>query len=197
MPDVMVDLETLGQRPGCVILSIGAVAFDPVAGRFGQQFHTIINRDDCIAHGLVEDLETLAWWKRQSPEARAVLRRALESPVGLIPALEAFAAFVKAQAGKVCMWGNGADFDNAILAHTYNLVGIKQPWMFWNSRCFRTLKNLRPEITVPRTGLHHDALADAQHQAEHAVALFAGMRTGAQAANGRAVSDSAPEGEAA
>jgi DNA polymerase III epsilon subunit-like protein len=28
MRDVMVDLETLGTVPGCVILSIGAVAFD-------------------------------------------------------------------------------------------------------------------------------------------------------------------------
>ncbi len=30
--DVMVDLETLGKRAGCVIASIGAVKFDPKTG---------------------------------------------------------------------------------------------------------------------------------------------------------------------
>jgi hypothetical protein len=41
--DVMLDLETLGTVPGCVILSIGAVAFDSMTVR--ATFEVLIDPD--------------------------------------------------------------------------------------------------------------------------------------------------------
>ena len=44
MEHCMVDLETLGKRAGCPILSIGAVFFDPVEKQLGEEFYVVVNR---------------------------------------------------------------------------------------------------------------------------------------------------------
>ena len=41
--DVMVDLETWGTKPGCAIISIGAVSFGPDG--LGEEFYTALDRD--------------------------------------------------------------------------------------------------------------------------------------------------------
>lgn len=180
MRDVMVDLETLGQSPGCAILSIGAVAFDPGSGTFGDTFYSVVGARSCRALGLREEADTVAWWDKQSPEARTVLAEAEASPVTLGEALFGFSAYLDRHGGPkaVRVWGNGADFDNAILAHLYGLLRIPLPWSFWNSRCFRTLKNLDHTPAPARAGTHHNALDDARHQAQHACRIYAHMAAG-------------------
>jgi hypothetical protein len=64
MINVMVDIETLGTEPGCVVLSIGAVAFDKEMG-FVEDFYEVINTVDSFSEGLTYDNDTLAWWKKQ------------------------------------------------------------------------------------------------------------------------------------
>lgn len=183
--DVMVDLETLGSGPGCAILSIGAVAFDPKTLRLGAEFHTLVSTASCRALGLREETDTLAWWARQSPEARQVIADAEASDVTLSAAMDAFAAFVRSHGGanRVRVWGNGADFDNAILAELCRRLGRPLPWAFWNSRCFRTLKGLRLAPEPDREGVHHNALDDARHQAVWALNIVAALQpsTGGQA----------------
>jgi exodeoxyribonuclease VIII len=75
----------------------------------------------------------------------------------------------------VLVWGNGASFDNAILAQCYRAVGMDFPWKFWNDRCYRTLKNLVLDVPFERTGTHHNALDDARSQAIHASAILRRM----------------------
>ena len=70
---VMIDLETLGTNPDCVILSLGAVEFDPATGEQGREYYEVIDRGSQQHLGRTEDSSTLAWWDRQSPEARKVL----------------------------------------------------------------------------------------------------------------------------
>ncbi|MGV3580025.1 3'-5' exonuclease [Brevundimonas sp.] len=175
MSDVMVDLETRGSRPGSIILSIGAVAFaDSLSPR---HFYTVVNTDSCRAAGLIEEVETMEWWKGQSDEARAVLDEAEASPVMLRDALAAFADFLNRYggAGRVKVWGNGSDFDNAILAAAYTAADMPTPWRFWNNRCFRTAKNLTTVPAPLREGIHHNALDDAIFQATYAVQILAAM----------------------
>lgn len=47
MNNIMVDLETLGVETGCIILSIGAIAFDHVKNELGPKFYRIVNRKTC------------------------------------------------------------------------------------------------------------------------------------------------------
>ncbi|HEY3815452.1 MAG TPA: 3'-5' exonuclease [Caulobacteraceae bacterium] len=180
MQDVMVDLETLGNSAGCVVISIGAVAFDPATGEIDDGFYTSVNVRSSIVHGLRFDQDTLNWWDKQSAEAREALTAAYkaDSP-RIVAALGATGAYLRRWGGadRVRVWGNGSDFDNSILTACYRAIGENAPWAFWNSRCFRTLKNLHPEIAAPeRKGVHHNALDDAKHQAEHALMIFAARK---------------------
>lgn len=174
MQDIMVDLETLGKRAGCSILSIGAVAFDR-SGRsgLGPEMYAVVNRMSCAEHGLFEDSDTVAWWERQSAEAKTVLGHAEEGGLILVEALGQFTEFLRMfDLKKVRVWGNGSDFDNAILTACYAAVDQDIPWEFWNNRCYRTLKSLRPDIKLQRQGTYHNALDDAKSQALHAIQLL-------------------------
>lgn len=188
MKHVMLDLETMGVCAGCAILSIGAVYFDPKMGELGPEFYIAISdwedgvakggqpkesMEDFNRHGLRIEPGTRAWWERQSPEARKVM--ADPKGVSLREALIDFQVWLQAYGDKdTLVYGNGADFDNPILAACYSAIGRPQPWGAYNGRCYRTLKALAPHIKLIRKGTHHNALADAKCQAEHLMEIVAG-----------------------
>ncbi len=179
---VMCDLETLGTAPGATILSIGLVPFNvegvaPEADRL----HLIVSRGDSERLGFVEDPATLGWWGQQSWEAQETLRQATEAGLLVRDALEKVDDYLVRVTGprpgkrSICegkLWGNGSDFDNALLTATYTQLGIPPPWSFWHNRCFRTLKGLGLVKEPVRQGVHHNALDDALHQARWAVAIL-------------------------
>jgi len=173
MRDIMWDLETLGQTPGCVMLSIGAVAFDEKG--LGKEFYCVVNTDDCKKAGLFTEDSTQAWWDDQSPEAREVLKQAAnkKSSMPLKLALDKLTEFIASvgNPSSIRMHGNGSDFDNAILAVAYLKAGREVPWKFWNNRCHRTNKAKAKGTEPKRQGTYHNALDDAKHQARHAIAL--------------------------
>src|SRR4051812_4178117 len=96
LEDCMVDIESTGNRSGCGILSIGAVMFDPLTGRMGDEYYRVIQRKSCKEFGLVEQADTLEWWAKQSPEAQVVLKKAATvRGVPTLPAtLKTFAEFL-------------------------------------------------------------------------------------------------------
>lgn len=171
MNNVMIDLETLGQRAGCAILAIGAVAFDPATGQIGESFYNVVNtRSCCERYKLHKDEATLQWWRGQSDDARKVLEEAANSQLGLEGALSLFTAWMKQfPPFQVQVWSNGADFDLPILVHCYAAVGKEAPWKFWNSRCHRTLKTLGKAKKRPAS---HNALQDAVDQAHEAMDIL-------------------------
>lgn len=175
--DVMVDLETTGQGPGCAILSIGAVAMNFRRGTLSHkyEFYKQVKLSSCLKYGLATDPETMLWWSKQTAEASEVLSTSETHGLTLPAALKAFRTYLlklDPTLGNIKIWGNGADFDNAILQHTYKLCGYDVPWKFWNGRCYRTLKSLAPSVKFARIGTHHNALGDARTQAVHALDLM-------------------------
>lgn len=177
MNRIMLDLETYGTRPGCGILSIGAVFFSSTEPDWkGPTFYTAVERSSCAAAGLHEDSDTLTWWARQGSKARTVWQE-IETAPQLGAVLLAFHEWMaSAASAEPQVWGNGADFDNPILSACYKAVGLPQPWGAYNGRCYRTLKGLRPDIKMQRTGTHHNALDDAVSQAEHAVRILKALK---------------------
>lgn len=177
MRHVMIDLETLGTQPGSVILSIGAVLFDPSkTGNecLGKELYSVISRESCEAAKLEVSQDTLDWWEEQSPEARAVLAQSSDEArsVALGIALKELADFIPAGAK---VWSNGANFDQPLLDVAYNRCGIALPWKYWNSRCYRTIVALHPNEKAirPPTVCAHNALEDAKWQAYHMVNVAA------------------------
>lgn len=171
MINVMLDLETLGTAPGCTILSIGAVALGP--NPVLSLYVPAISRATCAQAGLKEDDDTLSWWYRQ--EDYTLLERAnAPDAIALGNALHGFAIYLAnlCDPKEVRVWGNGADFDLPILAEAYRRCGMRVPWAPYAGRCYRTLKNLRPDIKLVRVGAYHNAIDDALSQAEHATRLL-------------------------
>jgi exodeoxyribonuclease VIII len=160
----MVDLETCGVTPGCVVLSIGACSFD---GK--HEFYKKFCPPCLEAAGLVKESETMSWWDKQSEEARLEAFSGIDSPVTVLGAFTDFLDSLESQYKNVYIWGNGADFDLPILAAVYKALGMRTPWKPFNGRCYRTLKNLYKSIPMSKfEGLKHSALADARNQAMHA-----------------------------
>lgn len=170
----MIDLETLGTQPGCIVLSLGACTFG--AGE-KQVFYSALELNEQKTMGLRADRNTLDWWHKREEQYVKLLKECHEAPT-LYSVLLDFSNWLHAVAGKrPIIWGNGADFDIPILARLYEVVNMPKPWYFYDQRCYRTLKNLLPEILIgERIGEQHHALIDAQTQAEHAKRILAAIR---------------------
>jgi hypothetical protein len=168
---VMLDLETLGTGANSVIIAIGAVKFNVEQQSLGDSFYAVINQESCQDIGCTTDPDTLIWWDKQSPEARTVLSTPGSD---VVPVLESLAGWLHMNDE---VWGNGSDFDNAMLAELYRKAMIDLPWKFWNNRCYRTMKNMFPRVTFMRQGTHHNALDDAKSQAVHLMRILERIQT--------------------
>lgn len=173
---IMVDLETLGTAPGSIIRSIGACVFTPTGAEIAERFYVNVTRSSCEACGLTADPATVAWWERQSPEARARLEI---DPAPLGFALEQFTTFWKRNGGGN-LWSHGANFDEVLLSCAYRAAGQRPPWAYWAARCTRTVYDLAGIKPDRSDGVHHDALDDAIAQARAVQVAFA--RLGLEAA---------------
>jgi hypothetical protein len=175
---LMVDLETGGTKPGCPVFAIGAVFFSSTEPEWkGPAFYGICARKQ---DGLVEQEDTMAWWAKQNEQARKLIADIEKPDCATLPeTLKAFATWCHAhcEPDQLQVWGNGADFDNVILSAAYHYAGLQQPWGAYKGRCYRTLKSLRSDIKLMRTGMHHNALDDALSQAEHAVRIMKAMKS--------------------
>lgn len=163
---VMIDLETMGTRPDAPIVAIGAVKFD--AERIRDEFYVNVNLKSAVEEGGAKiDPDTVMWWMKQDDEARGALER---DCVGVTIALYKFREWLKPHDPEG-VWGNGATFDNVLLGESYRRIGLTAPWPFWADRCYRTVKNLYPDVPLVRSGTHHNAVDDARTQAEHLIAI--------------------------
>lgn len=172
---VMLDLETLSTRPNAAIIAIGAVAFDPAEERVLTHFHAGISPRSAASYGAM-DIDTICWWMQQSDAAGDEWNGARTS----IEALCSFRRWLEATEHTFGLlqgvWGNGAAFDNVVLAHAFEAPFGGAPWSHKQDRCYRTLRALFPHIEEPPfEGERHTALADAMHQAKHCMRLLAAV----------------------
>lgn len=163
--DIMIDLETLDTKPNCVILSIGAVRFDPKGMGVVEKLElkpTI--EDQTEKYNRTIDDETIEWWGKQSPDA---MNEAF-SEVGRLSFDECLQILYKFCWNRRAIWSNGAGFDIVALETGYRQIGMAIPWPYYNARDTRTLfditgVSLRDKKYGTRTT--HKAVEDAEHQA--------------------------------
>lgn len=172
----MIDLETLGLKPGCKILSIGACVFDAWYALAGtEQYYDKIEHTQ---QTLSVDLKTWDWWATQSEVAK---KEAFEGKKDIITVLKDFTGWLQLAgmtSSVVHVWGNAASFDIKILEAAYNHYHIPVPWSYKNEECYRTLKN-RFKDHVPEEpfqGTKHNALHDAIHQGKHCAKILTYIR---------------------
>lgn len=161
MTQAMVDLETMGNGPNAAIIAIGAVAFDSEKGVHDGKFYRIVDLASAVQNGGEITPSTVLWWMGQSEAARNEFKRKGET---IKSALLDFSAWCSNNSIEE-VWGNGATFDNVILRSAYDRAGIAAPWKYNKDRCYRTVKALYPEVSIPNVGVAHNAVNDAEYQA--------------------------------
>lgn len=161
LPDIMLDLETMGTESFSAIISFAAVEFDLMTGETGKEFYEKICLQSCLDAGLNISANTLNWWMKQEDDARKEFTKG--EGITLRKALRRFSSFFHKD---YKVWGNSVKFDCGILGDAYKVMGKKPPWRYTNERCVRTLANLKPEIKAnyPSVGTAHNAKSDCYFQ---------------------------------
>ncbi len=162
MIHAMIDLETLSTNPNAVILTIGAVKFDPYTQMKPYDdlyFRVDVDSQTQMGRHVMQD--TLDWWGQQPKE---ISEEALsdQDRIGLQDMVKAINKWC---VGVDVFWCQGPLFDYAILQNIYTQLGHPQPWNYWQIRDSRTLFSLVPKDTTKRDG-HHNALQDCIYQAK-------------------------------
>lgn len=161
--DIMLDIETLATSPDSVILTFGAVKFNPFDEdqNLDHGLYFRINVDEQIALGRQVDDETVAWWGTQNAEVR---EEALGEHDRI--SLEDFTKQLnKFIVGADRIWAQGPVFDIVILENLYRQLCKPTPWPYYLIRDSRTLLKALGDTRQPGTMLHN-ALADCVCQAE-------------------------------
>lgn len=170
--NIMMDIETTGVRPGCRVLSIGLVEFNEKGTIDSLLVHPKLS--DQVG---VDDGKTMGWWDTQSAEAKSVFadnhilgesveyvyKRIKTFIDDLVDARKSLSQGLERV--DVCIWGNGATFDNSIVQHMFYAKGLPIPWNTFGDRCYRTVINMLGRPSLQRSGVHHNALDDAMYQA--------------------------------
>lgn len=165
---VMLDHETLDNCASSVIISIGAVRFDPDTDQIDDDaYYASVSVDSNLESGRTISESTLIWWMQQSEDAQAVFmepKQTLES---------ALIGFVDWFDDAEFIWSNGASFDIPQMSSALKGLGMLAPWKFYNERCVRTLKNLpgMRDVKVDNP-LKHNAMQDALAQAKLVQAIY-------------------------
>ena len=159
----MLDIETLSTRPNAVILSLGAVKFDPFSERIDAQdgLDLRIDVDEQTAMGRHVQEETLVWWGTQPKEVQ-------EAAFGEDnrASVEDFCRRLnKIMVGADQIWCQGPAFDMVIIEDLYRSVGKPTPWQFWQVRDSRTLFGVFGDPRAKNRAGAHNALMDCVYQA--------------------------------
>ena len=157
----MVDLETMAVTPRSVILTLGAVTFDPQTDEIFDDLYFRMDIDGQDKLNREVDNNTLDWWAKQDPK---IMEEAF-SPDGRISVADGVDAFHKFAWGCSAFWSHGSIFDIGMLDDLYRQLQKTPPWgEFWRIRDTRTLFDIGFTPDMPKGELHN-ALADAKRQA--------------------------------
>lgn len=187
--NIMVDLETTGVRPGCRVASIG-LAYFTEDGVISRAYILPALDKQCG----IDDPNTLGWWSKQSLEAKQVFADNITQGVDIKTACEQMDNFISEcvqhhnslypdmlDAPRVSLWGNGATFDNSILAQMFYDNGADElPWNTFGDRCYRTAVSMLGRPSIPRSGTHHDACDDAAYQAQVLISALKSLQNASE-----------------
>ena len=165
----MLDLESLGTRPDCAILTLGAIKFNPyVLDSFGDSLYLRIDVNEQLALGREVQEDTLTWWSTQAEDVR-------EEALGegnRVSLTEMYRQLNRFCVGATNIWCQGPAFDIVILENIYRQMGWPTPWQFWQIRDSRTLFGVHGDPREKNKAGLHNALEDCVSQAQGVQQIF-------------------------
>ncbi len=172
---LMVDLETLSNGPQAAITQIGVAYFHHTPNNVLWKRKWNVDVQSCIDLGLKVDGHTLAWWFKQSDEARHSVLGDEHVYLPLQKALDEFDnLYINHNIERT--WAGPTWFDVAILFNAYRQSGRPYPWPRRSIRDTKTLFDLAqydPRESSAQPILAHDAGDDAEAQAWHVLEAMA------------------------
>ena len=205
--NIVVDVETLSLESDAAIVSIAAVPFNPNvddvnifsvfevqmdgSGESLGEFYEVVNATSCALQGMHIDMETVHWWSRQKPEAKAELLS--RQPLNIGEAMNAFHNYLegmkKAYDADIVVWAQGADFDFPKIRNAYNkcLNGVNRPWNYRDVRDARSIVLDGLEMMYGREEKPYDRITECptfKEELKHS-ALYDARRTAWSVANVR------------
>ena len=164
--ELMIDIETSGNKPGCKVLSLGAFGFDKNGNQV--EFYRRFDTKSQIAQGLEDDVGTMMWWSKQGKEAFEEAFGGDTDPINGIAEFKQWVMqnFNTGKYDKFKAWSRGIDFDFPILNRFFAAFGFNGcPWQFWQQYDYRTVANLFQVIkSAEGNVLKHSAIEDAKAQ---------------------------------
>lgn len=181
MKEIIIDLETLGTKPGAVVLTIGAAEFDRAKQEIVSTFYERIDLFDAFEAGMQLDPDTLQWWYSERVTQQARFEAFEAGPRGSVKeVLTSFANWLGDPANCL-VWGKGPSFDCGILGAAYDLCDMTRPWMHYSERCLRTERDFHERRGVTwqwkENPLPHSALHDAVCEAAEVLMAERAMDT--------------------
>lgn len=170
----MIDIETLSTAKNAVVLSIGAVHFDPKTGVIIDEFYKELRLSDQANHKI--DISTVQWWMKQvaeHPERAKVFEQGdINEHCPVRNALILLRDFLGDD--KKCVWACDPDFDLDILATLYADYDLTVPWKYYEPKSVRTIRMLAEELGLPKLEATktHNALEDCIRQANEVITVY-------------------------
>ena len=160
---IMLDIETLSFKPESVILTLGAVKFNPfVVDDIRDGLYLRLDVDEQVALGREIDESTVEWWGKQLPE----IRDEALTDEGRISLAEFHSQLNKFLVGVDEIWCQGPVFDIGILEHFYRQNGWPRAWHYWQVRDSRTLFGVHGDPRDRNSAGLHNAFEDCLSQAK-------------------------------
>lgn len=159
----MIDIETLDTEPSSVVLTVGAVKFNPYT--LHEPNSRMLWRptvDAQLAANRTASESTLEWWSKQD----AAIRESTFTEDGRISLEQFFAELNKYLVGVDKIWCQGPQFDMVILEDMFKQFEQHRNWAYWQVQDCRTIFNMMP--ADPRKAIQqnlHSADDDAYWQA--------------------------------
>lgn len=166
MNNLMLDIESAGVKPDAALMAIGAVFFDENGTALGDTFYRAIHLATSVNLGFRIEPAAMLFWLGQPDEARnAVLFNAL--PVRDV--MEEFSEWIKARCSRndLLVWGCSPSFDCVKVEAHFKALDIETPWLYFNERCYRTIRERNRVVEQDERHGLHNALEDAKFQARH------------------------------
>lgn len=189
MKHIMVDIETLSTAVNAVVLSVGAVEFDPMSGAILREFY--LELDLAKQKNRHIDASTVQWWVKQclvnTDNIEFLTKPDLHKNdvAFVLVKLGAFIAgnenhYLERAEGydKVSLWACDPDFDVAILADLYKEHNLRLPWKYSEPKSVRTVRMLTQiaGMDIPVQEADHNALNDCIRQAKEVSYFIANLQ---------------------
>lgn len=171
--DIMTDIETLGHKTESTIFQISAIAFDINTGEHIAKFNQIADITENEKMNVTGS--TIVWWLNTNKELLTeLLNKGEGSSEKLLRDFNQWLLELSLE-GELHLWGNGILFDNKMIQHQLESIGLMYPIHYRNDRDVRTIVDLASaKLGITEYELKqkfndenliaHDAFDDVQYQ---------------------------------